>query len=164
MVFRKTLLLFILLSAACGTLTAPTATATSTPTLTASPTSTPTAVPPTSTATATITSTPTITPTPTLTRTPTITPQPTVGFVFDQWKDVDIPASIQDGIENPLIAFVNTNDRDRVGSVLTPQPFTNVETLYYMSPFNSTDRVPILQLTASTGNQIYASRSANSIA
>jgi Tol biopolymer transport system component len=87
-----------------------------------------------------------------------------VGFVFDEWETVELPASIQDGLETPLIAFINENDRDTVGNALTPQPATNVETLYYMSPSSSANRVPILQLDSSTGNQVYISPDGASIA
>jgi Tol biopolymer transport system component len=111
-----------------------------------------------------VTNTATVTDTPTLTPIPSITPQPMVGFVFDQWETVELPASIQDGLESPLIVFVNENDRDTVGNALTPQPATNVETLYYVSPSNSANRVSILQLEASTGNQIYISSNGASIA
>src|SRR5690606_5240710 len=46
----------------------------------------------------------------------------------------------------------------------TPQPATNIQTLYYVPPTNSAGRFAVLQLPASTGNQIYISASGKSIA
>ena len=167
---RRLLLLLLLLGASCQALAAPTATptATSTATVTATATNspTPTAIPPTETPsnTPTATLTPTITPSPSPTPTASITPEATIGFVFDNWNSVDLPSDINTRLNNPLIAFVNENDRDGIGDVRTPQPATNVETLYFVPPTSSAGRVPILQLPSSTGTQIYIAASGRSIA
>src|SRR5262245_37406025 len=120
-VVHRILFMLMILTAGCQVLTAPSPTPTATSTSTPSRTPTETSVPPTETATATltVTHTPTVTPTPTLTPTPSITPQPTTGFIFDQWEILEIPASIQDGLESPFMAFINENDRDTVGNALT---------------------------------------------
>jgi hypothetical protein len=157
-VLRRILLLLLLSSTACQSLAAPTATATPTstppptltptPTATVTPTSTATSSP-TPTATPTITSTPTETTIPTLTATASITPLPVARFVYDNWKIVNIPENIKDGIDNPTIAFINQNDRDGIGDVRTPQPATNIETLYFGAATNAGVRTPILQLNSS---------------
>jgi Tol biopolymer transport system component len=170
MVIRGMILLLIVLSSACGAATQPTVTPTLTPSETPSatasatplPTDTPTS---TSTPTATATSLPTETPTSTFTPTdtPTVTPQPTI-FRFDNWDMSDIPDIIRDGISNPMIAFVNLNDSETIANLSTAQPSTNVETLYYTSATNPADRTAILELPASTGNQIFIAPLGNSVA
>jgi Tol biopolymer transport system component len=176
MLIRRIVLFMLLFSASCQALNPPTATPTATeterpthtPTVTLTPSHTPTstAVPPTATATTTPTPTltPTITATPTLTPTPSLTPLPQVGFVFDNWKLIDLPADIKTTLNSPLIAFINKNDRDGIGDARTPQPATNRETLYFLPPGNSGGRIPILQLSASTENQVFIARSGKSIA
>lgn len=163
---RWILISLALLLAACGT--APTATPT--PTATELPTSTVTSSPPapsetpTASPTATLTLTPSITPTATATLPPTTTPGPNPGFTFDNWVSVALPDSILDGIDNPLIAFLNVNDRDGIGDIRTPQVFTNIQTLYYVSPSNPGGRIPMLQMPATTRNQVYLSASGSAIA
>ncbi len=170
MVTRVIVLLLILFSASCQAFTpaSPTPTPTDTPTVTPTPTATATAtaIPPTATATAspTASDTPTATLTPTTSPTPSITPQATTGFVFDNWKLLDLPAGVLSSLNSPLIAFVNQNDRDGIGNAGTPQPATNIETLYYVSPTNSASRTAILQLSAATGDQIFIAPSGRAIA
>lgn len=164
------LFVIILLNTACQSLSAPTATPTPTvsPTTVPTPTATLTAspLPPTAipSATSTVTLTPTITLTPTASLTPSLTPQPTVGFVFDNWQLLDLPGVLLQNLQTPLIAFINENDRDAVGDRRTPQAATGVETLYYVSPANSAGRIPILQLPASTSNQVFIAPRGNSVA
>jgi Tol biopolymer transport system component len=174
---RRILLLLILTSAACQSLAAPTATlpptATASATVTATdlPTGTPTPTlsptvssTPTATLTPTITSTPTTEATVTLTPIPSITPLPVAGFIYDNWSIAEIPDSIKSGINVPQVAFINQNDRDGVGDVRTPQPATNLETLYFASATSPGVRTPILQLNASTEDQVYIAPSGNAIA
>ncbi len=173
--FRRILLLLILSSAACQALSAPTATPTptetpiptetSSPTATVPPTLTPTASD-TPTATGTSTATPTATDAATATPSPTasVTPLPAVSFTYDNWTLVELPATIQDGIETPMIAFINQNDRDGIGDVRTPQPATNIETLYFGSPTTPGVRTPILQLNAATDDQVYLAPNGSAIA
>jgi Tol biopolymer transport system component len=108
--------------------------------------------------------TPSITPSPTLTLTPSITPLPTVSFQFDNWTQVDIPDSIRKGISSPMLAFLNTNDKQTIANLSTAEPPTNVETLYYTSPTSANSRTPILKVNASTGNQVWIAPSGNAIA
>lgn len=167
---RRFVLLFVLLAASCQALSAPTPTGT--PTLTPSltptsaPTATPTALPATATpsSTPTVTDTPTITPTPTLSPTPSLTPQPVAGFVFDNWKLVQLPTNILSLLQTPTLAFINTNDRDGLGDTRTPQPATNVQTLYYVPPTNSGGRIAVLQTPSSTGRQVFISANGLSVA
>ena len=172
---RRILLLLLLLipTAACQSLAEPTATPTttstttpsSTPTLTNTPsqTTTPTSSP-TVTSTPTPTNQPTATASPTVSPTASVTPAAAAQFVYDNWTLVELPASFQDGIDNPLVAFINQNDRDGVGDVRTPQPATNAETLYFASATNPGGRTPILQLPASTNDQVYIAQPGNAVA
>lgn len=175
MVLRCPLFVLILLlfSAACNVVAAPTATptATDTPTATATslPTETPTITPtptdsPTPTETPTATYTPSMTPTPTLTPTPSITPQATPSFRFDNWELADIPENLRDGVDGLFVVFINQNDRETIANLSTAQPATNLETLYYASPTNPANRIAILELSASTGDQIYIAPRGNAIA
>lgn len=173
---RRLILLILLLSAACSsgaadptaTLT-PTVTHTPTATMTATPSATPT-VTQTPTATDTPTNTPTATQTPTATATPTITPTPyntpviTPDTTTDNWELQDIPETIREGVLTPLIAFVNENNSETITNLSTAQPATNVQTLYYTSPTSSINRIPIIELTASTGDNIFLAPRGNAIA
>ncbi len=168
---RKTFPIFLLLAiviTACNAVQAPTptptATSTATPTLTITPSPTATATATaTSTLTPTATNTPTITPTATISPTPSITPMPTVGFVFDNWKLFEIPPEIADGIENPLVAYIVNNDSVTVENLSTAQPSTNRQMLYFSSPVSGI-RYSIMEMTASTGDQVYLSQSGNAAA
>ena len=166
MIERRSLLgivaTLLLLGTGCQALVAPTPTPTPTTTPTSTPTQTPTATTtPTVTATPTPTDTPTITPTPTDTPTatatlpPTSTPGVTVGFIYDNWERVDVSDSLLASLRTlPYIAFINQNNRDSEGDVRTPQPENVVQTLYYVSP-GVTGLVPILEMSITTGTQIY---------
>lgn len=174
---RRLIPVVFLLCTACDALTGATPTVTPTvtpsPTLTPPPTATiapsPTALP-TATLTATATTTPTETPAPTNTPTPTITPVPsntpqaTIGFAYDGLEIVDVPDSIRDGLDSPLIVFTNQNDSVSIRNLSTAQPNTRSEIVYFASPFNPQDRTPILELTESTQNQIYLAPRGNAMA
>jgi Tol biopolymer transport system component len=170
MIARLLTLLGLLLLASCQALTPPTPTPTPSATPTATPsatiTLTPSPIPPTATATPspTITPTPTATLTPTATVPPSRTPEAAVGFVFDNWQRVELSDAALALLGSPVIAFLNDNNRDRVGDARTPQPATNVQQLYYVPPTNSAQRVAILDLPSSTENQVYISRNGTSIA
>ncbi len=143
----------------------PTPTATSTATITPSPTITPTATAtatPTATATATFTPSPTLTPS--ITPTASITPLPTVGFSFDRWTQVDLPASIREGITSPLIAFANSNDQSTIRNIATASPQNTQEVVYLVAPGNPGSKIPILTLDSSTSGQIFFSANGASVA
>ncbi len=134
----------------------PSVTPTLTPTFTAtaspSPTMTPTDLP---TLTPTPTDTPTITPSPTIAPTPSNTPAPVAAFIYDEWENIPFPEETVAALGRlPFIAFVNQNNRDNVGDLRTPQPGRAVQTLYYMSP-GVTGLIPVLEMDAATGDQIY---------
>ena len=156
---RKLLLLIALWVAACGALNPPTPTLTPTKTFTPSPTDPPTETPlPTETTTATLTPTVTLTPTITPTETPiptaSNTPAATIGFVsYDNMRSVTPPTNLESMLSGAVLAFVNTNNRtSALGG--TPQPGTNVQTLYYASASGGAP-VSIIEMPASTGDQIY---------
>jgi len=167
-----TLLLVSLFLTACNVATQPTATPTHTstpePTATVDPTITPSQTPTATftiepTATSTATQTATATYTPTITQTPSITPNPEVGFVFDNWDVVTIADNVKDGIANPMIAFINSNDQQTIANIATAQPNTGVETLYFVSPVSPGIRIPILDMDSSTGSQIYLAQPGNAL-
>ncbi len=167
---RVLFLAVMLFSASCSLASsptptpAPTATETEIPTVTITPTETSVPATETPTATSTAADTPTITPTATITPTPYPTPQATVGFIFDNWQLLTVPKDIISSLGSPMLAFVNQNDKDNVPNQGTPQPATGLETLYYVAPNNSGGRIPVMQLAASTNNQIYISANGRSVA
>lgn len=151
----------------------PTVTPTDLPSHTPSPTATPTETPlPSATPTPTLTPSPTETPTPTLTPsetplptatfTPTTTPIPTVGFIYDNWQFIEAPDNILTLLQQPLIAFTNTNNQVRTGDVRTPQPGNDIEILYYATRGGTL--IPILETTAATSEQIYIAPTGTSLA
>ncbi|MEQ8671698.1 MAG: hypothetical protein RLP44_25850 [Aggregatilineales bacterium] len=177
MVLRRVLFTLILLTTACDALGSPTETPTLTPTETVIPTATPTAtstltetaIPtettiPTATETATATLTPTDLPTATNTAIPTPTGIATSAVAYDNLELVELPAVITEGINSPLIVFVNSNDSETITNLATAQPSTNAETLYFASPTNPSARYEIIRLNASTGNQIFISPRGNALA
>lgn len=175
--FARLSIVLLILCAGCGALNPPSPTPTPTPTATAtltatpSDTPTPTPEPPTATptATATASATPTITPTPTNTEPPTAiptatnTPGPAFSFTYDNFELIDTPANLIESLSRPLIAFLSVNDRDSQGNALTPQPGTGRETLYYTSPTGG-NRLTVLNLDASTADQIYLSPTGTTLA
>lgn len=164
---QRIIILVLLLLTACDALSAPTATPTATATL--PPTETPTITPlPTETATPSATPTETATPTQTLTPTdiPTATPspQPTVSLRTDQWTTLPVPNAIADGIETPLVVFLNRNDRETIRNLSTAQP-TNIEEIIYFSlPTTRSGRAEVLRVTAPTNDQIFVAPRGNAIA
>ncbi len=165
-------LVLVIITTACGATAQPTVTPS--PTATVEPTATLTATPsPSHTATLTATfestATPTMTPTalptntPTITPTPSITPNPEVGFVYDNWEVFTVADNIKDGIDNPMIAFINSNDQQTIGNIATAQPNTGIETLYFVSPVSPGIRIPILDMDSNTGSQIYLAQPGNAL-
>jgi Tol biopolymer transport system component len=163
-------------SAACTILAAPTATppptftptpipptATTPPSLTPSATASPTDLP-----TATHTPQPTFTPlpteTPTLLPTPSNTPAATPALTYDNWGGVTVPAGIIDRLGSPLIAFINANDRQATTDLRTPRPGNTVETLYYVSPSSPGNRLEVLEVDVTTGDDIYIARDGTALA
>ncbi len=164
---------FALMLGACSAFSppspTPSATATSLPTAsprpidtaTAAPTWTKTAPPSlTPTASATFTATFTYTPSPS----PTITPYPAVGFVFDNWDMADIPDNIKDGINNPMLVFLNSNNQQSIANIATAQPNTGIQTLYFVPPANPGARIPIMELASNTRLEIFLAKPGNALA
>ena len=132
---RAALVLIALISAACNMTAAPTVTPTATPTdiptltLTPTPTPQPTDTP-TPTLTPTATLTPSLTPTFTVTPTPSNTPGLVATFTYyDNTNFIDAPDNILSLLASPMLAYLNTNNRDTVGDARTPQPGNDVEVL-----------------------------------
>lgn len=173
-IYRLLLLVLGLTLSACNLSMAqptPTATVTHTPShtpsvtpsLTPSVTFTPSATP-SATWTPSATPSPTISPTPSITPTPSLTPQPAVGFVFDNWELIELPAELRNGVNRPYVVFTNTNDQENIANIATAEPGTNREIVYFASPTNSARRLPVLELTAGTGDQVYLSPAGNALA
>lgn len=170
---KRSLLLFMicLTLAACDALAeptftpSPTATDTLTPTSTVTPSVTPTATDtPTPTATPTNTPIPTDTPVPTATLTPVNTPFPTPQLSFDNWELTDMPASINNGLSGPRVAFINQNNTETIRNLSTAQPGTNTQILYFGSPTNPLDRIPVMEMSATTADRIYIAPRGNALA
>ncbi len=66
-----------------------------------------------------------------------------------------MPGYVETGLSEPYIAFLNLNDRDAEGGVLTPQPGTGVQTLYFTPPVNRAQRFEVLTIPESTGDRVY---------
>ncbi|GAB4571860.1 MAG: hypothetical protein Kow0077_09630 [Anaerolineae bacterium] len=66
----------------------------------------------------------------------------------------EVPAPLGGPLSEPWVSFVNINDRDGVGDPRTPQPETNVETLYLVNP-RTGQRVPLFNMPASTDDRVY---------
>ena len=167
----------------CSALSQPTATpsptATSSPTATLSPTELPSSTPvdtatpapsavPSATASPTNSPTPTLTATPTATPsstdTPTITPLPALGFVFDNWDVVDVPAAIADGISSAMIAFSSSNNRQTIANIATAQPFTGAQTVFFVSPTGSQRYIPVLELFSTKSLEVFLAPRGNALA
>jgi len=117
---------------------------------------------PTASPTATLTATPTATPTPTATA--TITPLPALGFVFDNWDVLDVPPSIADGVTSAMIAFSSANNRQTIANIATAQPFTGIQTVFFVSPTGSQRFVPVLELHSTKSLEVFVARPGNALA
>jgi len=131
----------------------------STPSPTASPSATPTAS-----ATPSSTPTPTTSPTPSSTPTPSLTPQATIGFRFDNWGRASVPASLQGGIERPLLVFTNSNNQVSIRNLATPSAENPTEILYFVDPAAPFNRIEVLRLNVATQDQIYLAASGRALA
>ncbi|MEP7291533.1 MAG: hypothetical protein ABI835_07100 [Chloroflexota bacterium] len=168
---RYFLSLLLMLSTGCSALNPPPPTftplPTETPTLTLTPSDTPTITPIPPTLTPSMTPSPTLTPTETATSTPVPTPintpGATFGFAIENSSSLNLPGDFLARLSSPMIAFINTNNRTGVSNA-TPQPGNEIETLYFAPPTNSAGRIEIIQLDASTGDQIFLAPLGNAIA
>lgn len=134
-----------------------------TPSLTATISPTPTITPtPTTAATAAPTLTPTITLTPSETPLPTPTGFPTPRYSNDQWQTVTVPAEFQGGLSGTWFAFLSINERTNTTNLQTPEPSSELETLYLLNPSNG-GQVPIIDLPVSTQNRVYWAPDGNKV-
>jgi len=62
------------------------------------------------------------------------------------------------------LVYVNQNNSENISNLSTAQPPTNTETIYYAQPANPRGRIPILELEASTNDQIFVAPAGNAIA
>ncbi len=169
------LIIVAVLLCGCNFLSQPTATPTVIPTATETPTRLPTATPissftptatisPTATASPTVTHTPTSTPTPKPTATPSITPLPVADYVFDNWLVSDLPAEVKDGIANPMVLFLSSNNQRSIANIATAQPFTGIQTLFLAAPARSGGRIPVLEVDSIAPLEVFPARAGNGLA
>ena len=59
-----------------------------------------------------------------------------------------MPESLRDGLDSPMVAFLNRNNRLADFDLRTPRPATNILTLYFAAPLTGGLRLPLLQLNA----------------
>lgn len=114
-----------------------------TPTITLQPSATPS---PTVTAT--------LTPSPTLTPLPSSTPFAAVGLAYDQFGALDVNSQLGNGLTRPYLSFIYVNDQaDRLPEG-TPQPDVVMEIVYLVPPGGGA-RIPVVELPATTENDIF---------
>lgn len=75
-----------------------------------------------------------------------------------------MPASIRAGVTSPLVLYTNSNNQTTIGNIATPNAENRVQTLYAVSPNAPQNRIQILQMDASTGNQIFLARNGKALA
>jgi len=66
----------------------------------------------------------------------------------------EVAEPLGQALDEPWVAFVNINDRDGIGDPRTPQPETNVQTLYLVNP-RTGQRLPVLNMPSSTDERVY---------
>ncbi len=121
-------------------------------------------VAPTTAASATNAATATNTEPPTITPTPSLTPQATVGFRFDNWDSLELPASMVGGTKKPMVIFSNSNDQNTITSLSTAHPENESMSVFAVDPDFPDNRVTLLTLNAATGDRIYPSASGKALA
>lgn len=77
---------------------------------------------------------------------------------------VELADSLRDGLDSPLIAFINQNDRRDDYDVRTPRPATNSQTLYFAAPFTGGLRLPVLETNPTTVSGITLAPPGNGVA
>ncbi len=153
----------LLLATACSPLIptfTPTPTPSHTPTPALSETASPTA---TLTATPAPSLTPSVSPTPSATLPPSAIPDPTISFAGDHWTLSEVVEPLGRPLAEPWLSFVNINDRVGIGDVRTPQPQTNVQTLYLINP-RTGQRIALVDMPASTDDRVYWSPAGERVA
>ena len=89
---------------------------------------------------------------------------PAPRFVYDNWQVVELAPGLRDGLDSPMVAFLNQNDRRDDYDVRTPRPATNSQTLYFAAPFVGGVRLPVLQTSATAVSGISVAPPGNGIA
>ncbi len=132
------------------------------PTFTPRPTQTAIAQQPSSTPSPTIhasvtpspTSTATETMTPSLTPLPSSTPFPQVGLTYDQYGSLEVNSQLANGLTRPYLSFIYVDDQtDRLPEG-TPAPEVVMEVIYIVPP-DGGSRIPVVELPASTEDDIF---------
>ncbi|MBI5931432.1 MAG: PD40 domain-containing protein [Chloroflexi bacterium] len=117
----------------------------------ASPTPSP-SVQPSSTPRPTVTATPTLTPS--LTPLPSSTPFQQVGLIYDQYGSLEVNSQLANGLTRPYLSFIYVDDQaDRLPEG-TPAPEVVMEVVYIVPP-DGGNRIPVVELPATTENSIF---------
>ncbi len=77
---------------------------------------------------------------------------------------MSVPPELADGVDGTLLVFANSNDQVSIRNLATAQPGTGIEVVYFASPTNPSNRIPILEINSATGDQVYVSPRGNGIA
>jgi len=72
----------------------------------------------------------------------------------DQLTEIEVPSVIEGGLPASWFAILSVNERTDTTDLRTPEPASEIETLYLVNPSNG-QRVPILDLPASTEDRVY---------
>ncbi len=63
-----------------------------------------------------------------------------------------------------MIAFTSANNRQNIANIATAQPFTGVQTVYFVSPTGARRRIPVLELISTRSLEVYLARPGNALA
>lgn len=94
---------------------------------------------------------------------PSRTPLPADQVTFDL-QSVDLPGNVSDGIDGVRVIFITQNDRDTVTNLSTAQPTNTLQTVYLASPTIQGNRVPLIEIRTTTGEQVFPSPRGNALA
>lgn len=75
-----------------------------------------------------------------------------------------MPPAIADGIDGAMIAFTSANNRQTIANIATAQPFTGIQTVYFVSATGSRRRIPILELQSTRRLELFVARPGNALA
>jgi len=88
---------------------------------------------------------------------PTSTAYPSTIYVNDQWQDIDVPRTLSNGLTRSWLAYTSFDVPPRTA---TQEPIPATQTLYLLNP-NNRQRIEVIQLAASVGDQIFWAPSGN---
>jgi len=63
-----------------------------------------------------------------------------------------------------MLAFTSANNRQTIANIATAQPFTGVQTVYFVSPTGSRRRIPVLELQSTRRLEVFVARPGSALA